>query len=98
MGYYIQTPEASNKAKQLEDLHGAILLPEPPKIENFPTKQAIICIVNNGNFEAAAFCYSLEELEVFLLEDGRPKLWMIMDKQRACTLTGYPYNVPSLKT
>jgi hypothetical protein len=82
MGKYInQTSkgaiQASAGAKAraiLED--GAIFIPQPK--EFVPN---LVCIVDNGFFGAAAYCYSEEEFKVFNdPSDHRPKKWFIWDK------------------
>lgn len=36
----------------------------------------IVCVVDNGMFEAAAYIYSNSELHAFAESDGRPKTWL----------------------
>lgn len=67
MGYYIEVPKNKNKAEQLMDLYGAEILAKAP--ENYFEDPAIICVVDNGPFEAAAFCYDKKEFEVFKQPD-----------------------------
>lgn len=40
----------------------------------------MICIVDNGMFGAAAYCYSEEEYRVFRRPDGRQKVWLTHPK------------------
>ena len=86
MGYYIETPENFNKANQLVALYNANLIDEPGELH--PTK-AIICVVQNPFFDAAGYCYSEKELSVFRHNDGRPRSWLLMDKDLVHKLTGY---------
>ena len=52
--------------------------------------KVIICVVDNALFEAAGVMYSARELGVFFNDDsGRPKTWLIMDKDLAYKLSGY---------
>lgn len=89
MSYYIEVPDGHKKALQLEALYGAEILKEAPLWGDHPNK-AIICVVDNGPFEAAAFCYSPQELTYFKQDSsGRPRTWLVMDYQKACELTGY---------
>ncbi len=70
MGYYIEVPENKGKAEQLVALHGATILKQrPATFEDIPEGQALICIMDNGPFEAAALCYSSEELDAFDAQD-----------------------------
>jgi len=38
----------------------------------------LVCVVNNGFFDAAGYAYSPAEMEDFKHPDGRPKIWMIV--------------------
>jgi hypothetical protein len=93
MGYYInQTTKQHlgplNKADALVDDEEAIELPFAP--DEFPTDRAIICVVNNGSFEAAGFAYDKREMDSFNdPDDWRPKRWLVMDLETAKKLSGY---------
>lgn len=91
MGYYIETPgQNHDKAQAILDAHGGRRLTgAPASLSQFEGNEAVICVMDNGAFEAAAFCYSEEELAEFARPDGRPKEWLIIDKTRACELTGF---------
>ena len=89
MGYYIQVPNNHNKAQQIEELHGGMILPKIPDYANIPESKALICIIDNGTFEAAGFAYDEKEFNVFASPDSRPRTWLIMDRKKACKLTGY---------
>ncbi len=88
MGYYIEVPENKGKAQQLVDIHGATILKEKPAFFAHSDK-AIICVVDNGLFEAAGYAYDEKELNEFAYHDGRPRTWLVMDKNLACELSGY---------
>ena len=94
MGYYIEVERPKGKAQQLADLHGATILPQRPEaFEDVPDTLALICVVDNGPFEAAALCYSREEFIEFADTDHgdrRPRQWLLMDKALAHQLVGYP--------
>lgn len=92
MGYYIETPWNKNKAMQIcEAVPGTIVLDlaDTFQFSDIPEDKALICIVDNGPFEAAAYCYSPEELNEFRKEDGRPKKWLLMPRDKAEKLSGY---------
>ncbi len=81
MGYYIQVPYNKNKARQLIEIYRASSIREPNKFTDVPKDMAILCVVDNGPFEAAGFCYNEEELEAFkpTRYDGRPRQWLMLD-------------------
>jgi hypothetical protein len=58
---------------------GAKIIPTPSNLSEHPGK-AIICVVENGGFDAAAYAYSQGELEEFAWDDGRAKTWMTVDE------------------
>lgn len=92
MGYYIQVPKNTGKADQLVALHGASFLESDPVWSDVPEDKALICVVDNGPFEAAGLCYSADELEAFVMPDTgsqRPRTWLLMDKTKAHELAGY---------
>jgi len=76
MGYYInetsrgiQLP-ASGKARVLISDGAVRVAPE--------FQPNLICVVDNGLFEAAGYCYSEEEFKVFNdPNDWRPKTWLV---------------------
>jgi len=89
MGYYIEVPKSKDKAQQIVELYGGRIVFSPPSFEDITPDDAIICVVDNGPYEAAAFCYNQDELYAFTHKDGRPRTWVIMNRQKACELTGY---------
>ena len=86
MGYYIQVPMHHAKAGQLAHQHGAELLSRAPEFSQVPEDKLVICVVDNGAFEAAAIAYSEAELKAFKYPDGRPKQWLLMDREKVYTL------------
>lgn len=80
MGLYINSlPDGQqlgsvNKAdKILASIPGSIEIPAPTEfLEN------LVCVVDNGIFEAAGYAFCENEMRVFLTHDGRPKRWLIV--------------------
>lgn len=90
MGYYIETPENQSKAKQLCELHSAETSPVPGSLAEIAEDKALICVISNGRFDAAALVYSDRELRDFQEPgDNRPRTWLLMDKALAHRLAGY---------
>lgn len=78
MGKYINTNSKNEtiphqgKAKSLID-DGALLLLDKPTFQD-----NLVCVVDNGLFEAAAYCYNESEFQAFNdPQDFRFKLWLI---------------------
>lgn len=89
MGYYIQTNSNFGKAAEIASQHGAEILDHIPTWDEADGR-AIVCVVENPLFEAAAYAYSPEELKVFANpSDHRPKTWLLMDRSKAEQLTSY---------
>ena len=89
MGYYIDVPKNTGKMKQLMELYDAKLIGRPRYLRDVPPDKALICVVDNGLQEAAVYCYSQGEFEVFSNPDGRPRMWLLMDLAKTQELTGY---------
>lgn len=91
MGYYIQGP-SKGKAQTIIAEHDAveITIEEAVEIMDDPDRdQGVICVVDNGPFEAAGYAFDKKEFEVFAQEDGRPKTWLAMSRGKAEELCGY---------
>ena len=89
MGYYIEVPQNKGKAQQIVELYGAKIIPKPLGYWQADPKEAFICVVDNGLFEAAAFIFNEKEMADFKYPDGRPRTWLIMDRRKVCKLTGF---------
>ena len=89
MGYYIPGPTVG-KGAYLEKEHDA--LPCSPSLAwvaiEHPT-MVPVCVVSNGDFEAAAVVYDDAEYAGFTTPgDARPRQWYIMDRKKAYELSG----------
>lgn len=88
MGYYVNTDSKGNvlqnrnKAQQLI-LDGATAIPLP----SLKWQPNLLCVVQNGMFDAVGYCYSESEFKAFNHEDGRIKTWITHPK--AAELSGY---------
>ena len=92
MGYYIETDAMKDKARYIKENLGAIEVTRD-EAEFFVKEMmgAVVCVVDNGPFEAAAFCHNLDKLRCFTLpDDNRPKTWLFIDdRERVEQITGY---------
>jgi hypothetical protein len=88
MGYYIQGP-AKGKVAFLTSQYGAEEL-AGALVPFFVSSHGVICVVDNGSFEAAAYIHDLEEFMRFdQPHDPRPKVWLLMEKALAKQLSGH---------
>lgn len=93
MGFYIQTPVNNGKADWL--LANVINAREIDVIEARGIAkrldEAVICVVDNGPFEAAGFAYNERELDAFAdILDPRPKRWVAIPRETAENMTAFP--------
>lgn len=75
MGRYINQTSNGNpigwrKAQALIN-DGAKEIPQPTT-----WRPNIVCVVDNGIFEAAGYAFNEQELKIFLTPDGRKKTWL----------------------
>jgi len=79
MGQYIDYIEgvhigtsAEEKVNSLKNNGGVVI--------NTPTEfqENLVCVIDNGWFGAAGHAYDEREMKIFLNNDGRPKVWMIV--------------------
>ena len=92
MGYYIDKGmPALGKAEALVAKYGAIVLRSAVEAAEWQKNGfGIVCVINNGPFEAAGYAFSSEELEEFSNRmDLRHKEYLAMDKALAEKLAGY---------
>jgi len=80
MGYYVEVPENLNKAEQLHRLYGAELVLTPENFD-FDGDYALICVVENGMFDAAGIAYDETARDEFNNpKDDREKTWLKLPK------------------
>ncbi len=92
VGYYLNTPtvtDANQRDCDLATNHGAEMISKPVSLGMIAADKALICVVNNGPFQAAALIYDNMEFKDFSSPDSRVKTWLIMDKEKAWKLCGY---------
>ncbi len=91
MGYYIETDNYIGKADYfVRQESGIELMRRPNSISDVPADRGLVCIVDNGPFEAAAFVYNDNELKAFSTPtDRRFKRWVHIPLERAKSLSKY---------
>lgn len=89
MGFYVNQDKNGKHlgisfTEKLENLKkdGAKTIPPPVKWE-----EGLVCLVNNGHFAGAGYAYDKDEMEVFLVPDGRTKQWLLYESAKE--LSGY---------
>jgi hypothetical protein len=92
MGFYIDTFCNQGKADELVKRHGAIKIATPKSFNDIPVDKGLICVVENGFFDAAGLCYDESEFKAFVFPDGRRKQWLLMNKGLAENLSGYNWS------
>lgn len=80
MGRYIN--ELANGKKLPSHKKADFILSNIPEAQTIPEPKEfrpnLVCVVENGLFDAAAYCDSENEMKVFAREDGRNKTWLIV--------------------
>lgn len=93
MGYYIQCKGHFDKAEKIAQEHNGLILSGVKQAEDaFNAGLGVICVVRNPMFEAAGFCFSRDEFEMWADRQGRdhrPKTWVAIDLELAKKLSGY---------
>lgn len=84
MGYYLQVPQNLNKVNQLKEIYGkdVQIIDRPTSFNEVGKDKYLICVVNNGVFEAIGICYDeLEFKEFNNPDDLRRKTWLLMPRE-----------------
>ncbi len=74
MGYYINH---NSQGKALDSfLKAEQLMLDGAKVVEPVWQENLICVVENGIFDAAGYAFDEKEFEQFLYPDGRKKTWL----------------------
>lgn len=84
MGYYINH---NSKGEPLGRNKVHDLIQDGAKLTSATFQPNLICVVNNGSFQAAAYCYNEDEFKQCKRQDGRIKTWLTHDLAK--TLSDY---------
>ena len=79
MGLYLEVKNRFDKAMQLKRDHGAQVVNKPKLLSDIPRNKTLVCVVENGTFDAIGVCFNQAELEAFAFPDRRRKTWMLID-------------------
>ena len=88
MGFYIEGP-LKDKEVFMHHEYGAESCVCPKSYSDIPKGKALICIIDNGPFEAAGFCFDEEEFEEFIAPDPRPRSYVLINRTKAEELSGF---------
>lgn len=89
MGLYIN-PIGQTKEEWLGE-HGARAVPVPDMFEagqEMEPKHYPVCLIQNSLFTAAGICFSQREYEEFRIEDGRRKIWFMVNEDDLDAVAG----------
>lgn len=89
MGYYIQGPTIGKAVYIANTYDGEIVTEDEARAQ--VGKKGVIVVVSNGPFDAAAYAFDEREFTTCTLpHDKRPKQFVVMDKDEAEELSGFP--------
>jgi hypothetical protein len=81
MGYYLQTKEDLNKADQLLAEHPEVQEVDQSSLRFDKTRNTVlVCVVQNGPFDAAGICHSWAQMRAFATLGGPPKRWLLFPR------------------
>lgn len=84
MGKYIQGPHLGKAKMLLDQHHGKLTLNPPTNFNDIPDGKALIVVVDNGPFEAAAHLDNEREfnywMKLSINNDPRPRTYILLDK------------------
>lgn len=93
MGYYVETPMNWGKARYIaETWGGEIVSEEVAAVSVKVSTLGVICVVDNGPFEAAGFAYDegqFERMRDRSRGDNRPRQWVVLERVVAEEISGY---------
>ena len=75
------------KARRLIE-HGAVEVEPPPSLAFVAPGQALVCVVDNGTFESAAWVATDQDFTTVTRPDWRTRVWLEIDRDLAVELSG----------
>ena len=84
--------KAEGKAYDLVNHFDAVVIEPLKDYKDIPEGYALVCVVSNPYFEAAALCRSNWDLAAFLSPiDTRPRIWLLMTAEKAAEASGVAF-------
>lgn len=87
MGFYIETDRPIDKARTIlsnPEAKALQLGSLPTYVTDCLPGKVLVCVVENGPFDAAGIIFSQRELDHFWNdESGRPRTWLYVDREWA---------------
>ena len=85
MTLYLDLPGPKGQLDRLLSEFGAVVLPAPPPgLDEVPPDMALVCVVDQGSYEAAGYIITEQEFALWTdLTDISPKTWLLMDRDTA---------------
>ena len=75
MGFYVEQ-KSKGEGLLIHDKADQLIADGATRVDGRTFVPRMICVVDNGNFDAAAWAYNKKEHSRFQLEDGRTKQWL----------------------
>lgn len=93
MGIYVNPQHMTKEQWILQNGEEVPFGELPPEAPVGPALTRLVCVVNNGPFNAAAVAFSQDEYKVFREPmDFRPKMWFSVPKHKLLDVTPKPYH------
>ena len=82
MGLYLETPGLRrDKAQALLREMGGVQVTVPPRLDEVPGDSLLVCVVNNGNWDAAlVVADDFDHRRTTLDRSGRPLTWLLLPR------------------
>jgi hypothetical protein len=82
MAHYVETEVPSNKADWLLNNFPEILEIIRQEVQfDSSGERVLVCVIDNGDFEAAGVCCNVDELKLFMeRDDFRWKRWLVVPR------------------
>lgn len=84
MTLYLDLPGPRGKLDRLISQYGAGVLPSPPGgLDEVPAGKALVCVSDQGDYEAAGYILTETEFALWTDYEGPDKTWLLMERETA---------------